>query len=69
MNVLAKGTMCWVQVAPRILWKEGLQCFRSYIVLEGGSIHVDGEGCVAPHLCDSLSVPLWHWVALTMDPT
>jgi agmatine deiminase len=32
------------QVAPQILRHLGLKCFDSSLVLEGGSIHVDGEG-------------------------
>lgn len=32
------------QVAPKLLSKEGIPCIDNPIILEGGSIHVDGEG-------------------------
>ncbi|AEG60870.1 agmatine deiminase [Desulforamulus ruminis] len=32
------------QVAPELLKQLGLPCFNAPIVLEGGSVHVDGEG-------------------------
>lgn len=32
------------QVAPRILNFAGLKCFDAPLVMEGGSLHVDGEG-------------------------
>ena len=35
------------QVAGHILELAGARRFKANIVLEGGSIHVDGEGCVA----------------------
>lgn len=35
------------QVAGQILELAGARRFRANIVLEGGSIHVDGEGCAA----------------------
>lgn len=34
------------QLAPRLLEGLGLPCYRAPLVLEGGAIHVDGEGTV-----------------------
>ena len=39
------GGMFGMQVASRILAHEGVRRFKCHAVLEGGSIHVDGEGC------------------------
>ena len=38
------------QVAGHILELAGARRFKANIVLEGGSIHVDGEGCVTVSL-------------------
>ena len=40
-------TLQYAQVAGHILELAGARHFKANIVLEGGSIHVDGEGCVA----------------------
>ncbi len=46
-NAWGLKSNCWSrddQVAPLLLRKLGIPCFDAPIVLEGGSIHVDGEG-------------------------
>lgn len=34
-----------MQVAGRILRQENVRRFKCHAVMEGGSFHVDGEGC------------------------
>lgn len=43
-NVNANESLSEVQVAKEILQRAGAECFSADFVLEGGSIHTDGEG-------------------------
>lgn len=39
------GVIVQAQVPEHILRHEGVRRFRCHAVMEGGSFHVDGEGC------------------------